>query len=94
MEIKFHKDVKYSLDFFEARFIAEYEGRFITCRVTHEALLNDFGCTIESEGNFKGAHEVACCRKNLDAIEKKAEQLISNRQFGDDGSVLIRSTGR
>lgn len=66
-----------------ATFPADVDGERICCAVSLEALQDNFG------GN--DVPPLNCFRANRRAIEAKAERLIRQGRFEQDGSVLIRS---
>ena len=67
-------------------FPADQNSSRIVCGISFEALQDNFG------GN--NIPPLDCFRKNRQAIEAKAERLIIQGRFGEDGSILIRSQDR
>lgn len=67
-----------------ANFPADVNGKRVVCRISREAL----------EDNFNGVGEdiLHCFRENRVSIEEKARALIDKNRFESDGSILIRSS--
>lgn len=66
-----------------AAFTADVDGKRVHCAVSWEALQDNFG------GN--NIPPLDCFRANRGAIAAKAERLILQGRFEQDGSILIRS---
>lgn len=64
-------------------FPADIDGKRIACRVSWEALHDNFG------GQY--LQPLEAFRSSRAAVERKAAQLIEQQRFEKDGSVLIRS---
>ena len=64
-------------------FPADNNGQRIACRISEEALQDHFGAN--------GTPPLGAFRGNRPTIEAKAEALIRNARFENDGGILIRT---
>jgi hypothetical protein len=64
--------------------LANADG-WITCAISSDALRDRFGATSGEQGDL-----IAAFRRNRQAIEKTAEELIKAGRYEADGSILIR----
>ena len=67
-------------------FLADQNSSRIVCGISFEALQDNFG------GN--NIPPLDCFRANRHAIVAKAERLITQGRFEEDGSILIRCQDR
>ena len=64
-------------------FSADLDDSRIACRISLEALQDNFGCV--------QLRPVECFKVNRARIEAKVETLVRRAQYESDGSILIRS---
>lgn len=83
MTISFPPRQAFDFERLAVSFTADIDGNQVLCRISVEALEDNYGCN--------GVEPVGCFQSNRYAIEAKAASLIDKKRFETDGSILIRS---